>query len=285
MYSVTDSFVDEGDISVSNKGLRLMARMWISNYSNQGYRYSLGLDCMARGYEGDFLTIPMRKVGPNTFVRAHSRASKNRFDLETGIWAESLFYTVTLLTTMPSLAVRSPSSVVRGSELVSYSRFTLVSIELPPEISLIYGNETPVKCWDVEDCAFFGTHSSSQNWGAFVLETNTLFICFWHKGDSEWAFEGSLLDVLRPEVYSLWKDLVLFAERLGYERSIVQYMLGGVDDKMESSIETRVKDKKVTLSFTVRRAESENLCSGPRLRVAFSTTGFAGGSSSESEGN
>uniref|UniRef100_A0A0D2YFX3 DUF8212 domain-containing protein n=1 Tax=Fusarium oxysporum (strain Fo5176) TaxID=660025 RepID=A0A0D2YFX3_FUSOF len=67
MYSVTDSLMDEGEISVSNKGLRLMARVCVLDYSDQGYRYVLKLDCMAPGFEGDFLTIPMRKVGPNTF--------------------------------------------------------------------------------------------------------------------------------------------------------------------------------------------------------------------------
>nr|RBQ96575.1 hypothetical protein FVER53263_12554 [Fusarium verticillioides] len=272
MYSVTDSLVDEGDISVSNKGLRLMARVYSSIYSGQRYRYSLRLDCMVRGFEGDFLTIPIRKVGPNNFVRAHSHGSRGHFRMETGLWAECPFYTVTLLTKMPSLAVRSPSSVASGSKLISYSRFTLVSIELSPEISIIYGNEAPFKCWDMEDFAFFGTKGSYRNWGSFVLDTNTLFICFWNKEDREWTFEATLLDIARPGVYDLWKSLALFAETFAYGRRVVRSMLNGVDDKMESSIEKRVKDKKVRLSFEVWPAESENLCSGPRWRVVFTKT-------------
>ncbi|KLO92031.1 beta transducin-like protein [Fusarium fujikuroi] len=193
MYSVTDSLMDEGEISVSNKGLRLMARVCVLDYSDQGYRYVLKLDCMAPGFEGDFLTIPMRKVGPNTFVRAHSLCESDySFHLETASWGESAFYTVTLLTTMPSLAVRSPFSVARGPDLISSSRLTLVSIELPSDISIVYAVETPVKFWNAEDRAFFGPHGSYQNWGAFVLETNTLFICFWHKVDGEWVLEASL---------------------------------------------------------------------------------------------
>ncbi|KAL5600640.1 hypothetical protein FOVSG1_008452 [Fusarium oxysporum f. sp. vasinfectum] len=285
MYSVTDSLMDEGEISISNKGLRLMARVYVLDYSDQGYRYVLKLDCMAPGFEGDFLTIPMRKVGPNTFVRAHSRGESGySFHLETASWGESAFYTVTLLTTMPSLTVRSPLSVARGSDLISYSRFTLVSIELPPDISIIDALETPVKFWDAEDRAFFGPHGSYQNWGAFVLETNNLFICFWHKEDIEWTFKASLLDMSRPEVYNLWKDLFLSAKQLGYQQIIVQYMLNSIEDEMESSVETHLTDKKITLSFKAWRAESQNLCSGPRWRVVFSRTSFVRDSSSESEG-
>ncbi|EWG54307.1 hypothetical protein FVEG_17294 [Fusarium verticillioides 7600] len=173
---------------------------------------------------------------------------------------------------MPSLAVRSPSSVASGSNLVSYNRFTLVSIEMPPEISLLYGNEAPVKCWDVEDFAFFGTHGFHRNWGSFVLDTNTLFICFWHKKDSEWDFEASLLDLSRPEVYGLWKDLSLFAEQPGCHPNTVQYMLKRVEGKMQSSVKTWFKGREIKLSFKVWRAESESLCSGPRWRVVFSTT-------------
>ncbi|CCT65214.1 related to beta transducin-like protein [Fusarium fujikuroi IMI 58289] len=284
MYSVTDSLMDEGEISVSNKGLRLMARVCVLDYSDQGYRYVLKLDCMAPGFEGDFLTIPMRKVGPNTFVRAHSLCEGDySFHLETASWGESAFYTVTLLTTMPSLAVRSPFSVARGPDLISSSRLTLVSIELPSDISIVYAVETPVKFWDAEDRAFFGPHGSYQNWGAFVLETNTLFICFWHKVDGEWVLEASLLDMSRPEVHNLWKDLFLSAEQLGYQQMIVRYMLNSIEEEMESSVETRLKDKKITLSFKVWRAESENLCSGPRWRVVFSKTSFVRESSSESE--
>ncbi|KAF4957129.1 hypothetical protein FGADI_3349 [Fusarium gaditjirri] len=243
MYSVTDSLMDEGKISVSNKGLRLMARVFVLDYSDQDYKYVLKLDCMAPGFDGDFLTIPIRKVGPNTFVRAHSRGESDySFHLESASWGESAFYTVTLLTTMPSLTVRSPLSVARGSDLISYSRFTLVSIELPPDISIIYALETPVKFWDAEDRAFFGPHGSYRNWGAFVLETNTLFICFWHKDDTEWTFKASLLDMSRPEVQNLWKDLFLSAEQLGYQQLIVQYMLINIEDEMESSVETYLRD-------------------------------------------
>ncbi|KAF5985772.1 heterokaryon incompatibility protein het-E-1 [Fusarium coicis] len=272
MYSVTDSLVEDGEISVSNKGLKLKAQVYSRTDRDNGCKYWLKVDCMVRGFEGDFLTILMRKVGPNTFVRACSDVSRGYFGMETVFWAEGPFYTVTLLTKLPSPAIRPPSSAASSSKLISYSRFTLVSIELPPEISLIYGLETPQKFWDVEDFAFFGTHGSYQSWGAVVLDTNTLFICFWHKENSEWTFEASLLDMSIPEVDGLWKDLVLLAEHLDYGEGVVQNMLSRVDDKMNSSIKTRVKDKKVTLSFKVRPAESGNLCSGPRWRVVFSTT-------------
>ncbi|KAF5540395.1 heterokaryon incompatibility protein het-E-1 [Fusarium napiforme] len=272
MYSVTDSLVDEGDISVSNKGLKLKAEVYLKNYPDKGYRYSLKLDCMIRGYEGETLIIPMRKVGPNTFVRAHSHISSGSFKLEICHWGETLFNTVTLLTTMPSLAIRSPSSVASGSKLISYSRFTLVSIELQPEISLKHGSVTPAKCWDVEDFVFFGTRGSRQNWGAFLLETNTLFICFWHREDSEWAFEATLLDTSRPEGSGLWKDLVLLADKPGCDRTTIQNMLNSIEYENVSSVKTWFKGETIKLSFKVWPAENENLCSGPRWRVVFSKT-------------
>ncbi|SPJ88892.1 related to beta transducin-like protein [Fusarium torulosum] len=276
MYSVTDSLLGEGDISVSNKGLRLMTRVHVLDYAHLGYRYVLRLDCTSPGVDGDFLTIPMRKVGPNTFVRARSLEEGNldSFCLESTSLEENAFYTVTLLTTMPNPSIGSPLYAPRSSAIISHSRFTLVSIELPVDISILYTTETPAKFWDMQDHVFFGPQGSYKNWGAIILETDTLFICFWQKEDNDWTFNASLLDFREKEVQNLWKDLFISADQLCYQQPIVQYMLQNVENEMKSSIETRLKEDKITLSFKAWRADNQNLCSGPRWRVVFNRTSF-----------
>jgi hypothetical protein len=121
----------------------------------------------------------------------------------------------------------------------------------------------------MEDHAFFGPHDSYQNWGALVLEINALFICFWYKKGADWTVEGTLLDLRSQEAYIFWKDLFVSAEQLGSQQPIVQYILDNVQGEMKSSIETQFGEQKIRISFKVWRAESGNLCSGPRWRVAF----------------
>lgn len=279
MYSVTDSLLGEGDISVSNKGLRLTTRVHAldySHYSHKGYRYVLRLDCLSPGHTGHSLTIPMRKVGPNTFIRARSlvKDKMDSFCLESVSLEENMFYTVTLLTKMPNSTIGSPVSTARNSNLIANSRFTLVSIKLPPDISVLYTTEIPVKFWDMEDHVFFGPHGSYKNWGAIILETDTLFICFWQKEGTAWVFNASLLDFGKKEVQDLWKDLFFSADQLCYQQPIVRYMLTNVENEMKSSIETRLGQNRITLSFKVWRADDQSLCSGPRWRVVFSKTNF-----------
>ncbi|KAF4992900.1 hypothetical protein FGRMN_6843 [Fusarium graminum] len=271
MHSISNSLLDEGDISVTNKGLKLMARVHALDYADRCYRYVLELDCMAPGFKGEFLTIPMRKVGPNTFVRARRLDEGNLppFSLEASSLEDQAFYKVTLLTTMPSLTVGSPLSTAATLDLVSHSRFTLVSLELPPDISMAYRTETPVKFWDMEDHAFFGPRGSYRNWGAIVLETNTLFICFWHKAGAEWLFEATLLDLGIPKVQEFWRNLFLSSEQLNHQQQMVWYMLRNLEDEMKSSIETHLQDEKITLSFDVCESNVRGLCNGPRWTVTF----------------
>lgn len=276
MYSVANSLLGEGHISVSNKGLRLMAGVHVLDYSHQGYRYVLGLDCMSPGFDGDFLIIPMRKVGPNIFIRARSleEGKWDSFYLGSTSSAGNVFRTITLLATIPNSTIGSPLATARSSDLISQSRFALVSIELPPDITISYGTQTPDKLWDVEDRVFFGPHDSYKNWGAIILKTNTLFICFWEKEGTGWTFNASLLDWEKKEVRDLWKDLLFSADQLCYESQMVRYMLTNVENEMKSSIETRLEEDRITLSFKVWRADDQSLCSGPRWRVVFNKTSF-----------
>ncbi|CAG1968592.1 unnamed protein product [Fusarium graminearum] len=286
MYSVANSLLDEGEMSISNKGLRLHARVYLLDYSELSYpgledityRYVLELDCMAPGYEGEFLTIPMRKIGPNAFVRARgfeeNRAirqmtASTSFCLVPAVAGGSIFHNVTLLTKLPERRIQRPLLQARQSDLVSHSRFTMVTIELPPDISIVSSTELPNKFWDMEDSVFFGPYGSFQNWGAFVLDTKSLFLCFWHKGATEWALKGTLLDMRTPGVYALWKDLFLSADQLGYQQPVVQNFLNNAQSEMENSIEAKSEGRNIRLSFTVWRKDNPNLCSGPRWRVVF----------------
>lgn len=286
MYSVANSLLDEGEMSISNKGLRLRARVYLLDYSELSYpgledityRYVLELDCMTPGYEGEFLTIPMRKIGPNAFVRARgfeeNRAirkmtASTSFCLVPAVAGGSIFHNVTLLTKLPERRIQRPLLQARQSDLVSHSRFTMVTIELPPDISIVSSTELPNKFWDMEDSVFFGPYGSFQNWGAFVLDTKSLFLCFWHKGATEWALKGTLLNMRTPGVYALWKDLFLSADQLGYQQPVVQNFLNNAQSEMENSIEAKSEGRNIRLSFTVWRKDNPNLCSGPRWRVVF----------------
>ncbi|KAM0232612.1 hypothetical protein ACHAPO_007769 [Fusarium lateritium] len=286
MYSVANSLLDEGEMSISNKGLRLRVRVYLLDYSELSYpgledityRYVLELDCMAPGYEGEFLTIPMRKIGPNAFVRARGfeedRAirkltASTSFCLVPAVAGGSIFHTVTLLTKLPERRIQRPLLKAKHSDLVSYSRFTMVTIELPPEIAIVSSTELPNKFWDMEDSVFFGPYGSYQNWGAFVLNTKSLFLCFWHKGATEWALKGTLLDMRSSGVYALWKDLFLSADQLGYQQPVVQNFLNNAQSEMKTSIETKNEGRNIKLSFTVFRKDNPSLCSGPRWRVVF----------------
>jgi hypothetical protein len=278
MYSIKDSLLDEGEMSISNKGLRLKAKVCVISYSSHRHRYGLKLDCIVPGLNEGFLIIPMRKVGPGTFIRTRSLDEMNAesgatrsvpFRLECMSSFENPFCLVTLLATLPNLNLQSPMSRARGSNIVSFSRLTLVQIELPADLSIVIGTETPTKIWDMEDHAFFGPHDSYQNWGALVLEINALFICFWYKKGADWTVEGTLLDLRSQEAYIFWKDLFVSAEQLDSQQPIVQYILDNVQGEMKSSIETQFGEQKIRISFKVWRAESGNLCSGPRWRVAF----------------
>jgi hypothetical protein len=145
----------------------------------------------------------------------------------------------------------------------------LVTIELPPNIAIHSSTEIPNKFWDMEDSVFFGPYGSYQNWGAFVLDTNSLFFCFWHKEKTVWDFKGMLLDMGSAEVYALWKDLYLSADKLGYQLPVVQNFVNHAQRERKTSIETQSEGRKIRLSFTVWREDNSALCSGPRWGVVF----------------
>ncbi|KAI5459336.1 heterokaryon incompatibility protein-domain-containing protein [Mariannaea sp. PMI_226] len=278
MYSITNPLLDAGEMSISNKCLRLRVPEYILEYSDLRYRYALKLNCMLPGYAEDFLTIPMRKIGPNTFIRARGLGEENGhseaeelapFCLEPVFFGENELHTITLLTELPSPSVQRGLTRARSCNIVSSSRFTVVQIELPPEIPQIRTDETPIKFWDVEDCLFFGTHNSFQNWGAIALDESALFVCFWCKKGNRWMFRGTLLKTDSEGVDDFWKHLFLFAEEFGYEQPTIRNLLKNLQEKEESSVRIKTKSQWCKFSFRARRADNRNFCSGPRWKVVF----------------
>lgn len=280
MYSLTDPLLDEGEIGISNKGLRLKARVYVLDYLGLHRRYYLKLDCHTPEKGGEFLAIPMRKVGPNTFVRARGRSisasssevsNSTAFCLEPVSAGRDTFYNVTLLPGLPQLSANTP--LWQGnSNIVSFGRLTTVKFELPQSIAIVPGSETPNRFWDMEDNAFFSSRGSYLNWGAFVLNTKSMFLCFWQFQELGWELKGTILDMESEGIYALWKDLRLSANQLSSEKPIVDYIRNNMQDLMETKVELERDDRKIELSFQIWRKDDLNFCSGPRWRVVFRET-------------
>ncbi|KAJ4253901.1 hypothetical protein NW762_010299 [Fusarium torreyae] len=273
MYPAANSFLDEGEMSIINKGLRLRAPEYILEYSGVRYRYALKLDCMLPGYAEDFLTVPMRKIGPNTFIRARALEESDgsnivdepsSFRLEPVFYDENELHTITLLTKVPDLGVQPLLTQARNPNIVSSSRFSLVHLDFPPGVTQVDVHNAPLKSWDAEDCACFGSQSSFQNWGAISFD-HTFFVFFWCRQGKKWIFRGTLLDLNSKDVDDLWRQLFFFAEQFGYRQPTVKELLDDVQQEKKTSIQSGSS----RTSFRVRRADDHNLCSGPRWKVVF----------------
>ncbi|KAH7200661.1 heterokaryon incompatibility protein-domain-containing protein [Fusarium oxysporum] len=267
MYFDTNSLFDEGEMSISNKGLKIKTPEIFLESLEMGYRYALLLNCKHRGVSKSFLTVPMRKIGPYTFVRARSLRTQNvdhktgkpLFDLDPAIPGERRHISTTLLTKLPNPAIQTALTPARSSRIISSNRYTVIQIEFPPEIPQSITQVTPGKCWDEEDCAFFGCHSFSQNWAAISLNGLALFVCFWGQKENRWSFRGTLLKGNSEGLDQFKDELFLFAEELNYRQPIIRSLLRDIQDEDESSVRI----------VAVKRADDPNLCSGPRWKVAF----------------
>ncbi|KAF4436578.1 hypothetical protein F53441_13216 [Fusarium austroafricanum] len=271
MYSLTDSLLDEREMNISNKSLKLRTPVVVIS-SDIHIQYALELNQTNPSCPAGFLTIPMRKIGPNTFVRARSVRGRNEdnkpemlapFCLEPATWTEIQASDITLLTQLPRPTIQTISAWAGNSSMVSSIRHTVVQIELPSGISLDLIHTTPTKFWDLEDRVFFGPHSRSQNWAAVALHYQALFVCFWYRKETKWIFKGTFLNPKdEEEMDELWKILFVFAERFGYEHDITEQVIERFQQGEESVGSSR-------FSFTVRKEKNPHICSGPRWKVGF----------------
>lgn len=301
--SVADPLLGEGELSMSNKGLKVKARLTESE--NAGFkgsgasysRYGLDLECTSPKYGTKYetkagmtyvmksLAVPMRKVGPNIFVRARINEDFGYMDdLEVSFkmrmsatfrlhpsFPSTEFDTITLLTTVPQPIVPLSLSQSLPLDIVAYSRYTVVEIVYPDEdIQLeeyrYWDRKMPDKFWDLEDQAFFGLHGSAHNWGAFTFYEGVVFSCFWFNSLTGWICRGTLLDLSDRKVNVWWKEVCVAAEGTGYTEPVTRYR--GLSPKdMRRSIVAQVDGCKVNLSFELYRDDDPNICRGPRWRI------------------
>jgi hypothetical protein len=261
MMSVADSLLAEGEMTITNKGLKLHTPEYILAHEGAKYQYALKLDCKPEDCSGDFVTVPMRKIGPNTFVRARTLNKASNFSLEPVMFGENELRAFTLLTKLPD------ASIEGGPGIVSSSRYSLVQVELPPGVAQSDTNERPLDFWDVQDCSFFGTRSSLQNWGVVGVGDTAMFICFWHKEGDVWTFRGTLIEEDMEDANGLWYHLFNHSQVFGYAAPSVKAILSRFQSKDRMTLPVRVQGTKVNISYIAYRADDPTLCSGPRWKV------------------
>ncbi|CAG9987951.1 unnamed protein product [Clonostachys byssicola] len=232
MDLVTDALLDDGDIHLTSKGLRIGVPEYLLETKSRtstrtrakptkSSQYALKLNCMDPEFKedgkGDFLTIPMRKIGPNIFVRARALAPPFKdnepyeFRPVPVEFAQTEVRNMLFLTTLP----RSIGTLRPGVDIGKSSRSTLVKIEFTRDIMKHAGiSRAPNEVWDEEDGAFLGSRASLDNWAAIGFrEFEIIFVCFWKKSGDEWDFRGTLLRLEEGDNYALWRDLLTSAKR------------------------------------------------------------------------
>ncbi|KPM36721.1 hypothetical protein AK830_g9848 [Neonectria ditissima] len=235
MYSVTDSLLDEGEMTITNKGLRIKASEYILKYARVTHRYAVKLDCMIPGRSGIFLSIPMRKIGPNIFIRARTVDKAPSFSLvDLSSSGFNRLRTFTLLSSLPPARIPRQISSGDSPNAVSSSRFTVVQMRLPAEIAQADTEISPVKYWDAEDCAFFGTRSLLQYWGAVRLSNGVVFLCFWYRKVNDWMFRGTLLKTESKASQELTKNLFSVADEFDFQAFTVMNLLEAAQTDMAS---------------------------------------------------
>lgn len=263
LVSMGDPLVDEGEMTITSRGIRLRTLEYILVDRWGRNRYAIKLDYTLPNSSPHGLMIMMRKIGPNTFVKVGTVGTP-AYPLEPdfGVSGDKQICDFTLLT---KLTAASPSRLLTpGSTIVGSSRYTLVQAELPEQISVFDVSERPSQIWDLQDHSFFGTRGSLQNWGTLDLSIGALFICFWCRSDDgEWTFEGTLIES-DTDGDELWNHLFLFGEKFNYQTRTVKDLLSRHQSRHKAWLKV---DERTTVSFTVERMDDPILCCGPRWIV------------------
>lgn len=273
MYPVTDYLLDDGEMTITNKGIRLRAPEYIMIHEDGTYQYALKLNCLVPGCGQDFLTVPMRKIGPNIFIRARNLKVRNStalFDLEPVEFSENEFCTFTLLSELPT-TIPTPQPLLQNElpNIVLSSRLTAVEIDLT-STPITRPKTSPWKSWDVEDCAFIGTRSALHNWGVTSLENDVLLVCFWHKKRGDWEFEATLVTPDSNDDFDyLWRSILLYAQEFDYQAPAIRRLVEDSQVPVAKGL-TRISCIQVgstRTSFTVERKEGRRICMGPRWKI------------------
>uniref|UniRef100_A0A8H7K8S2 DUF8212 domain-containing protein n=1 Tax=Bionectria ochroleuca TaxID=29856 RepID=A0A8H7K8S2_BIOOC len=173
MGLVTDALLDDGDIHLTSKGLKIGVPEYIlevdETKTTKSSQYTLKLNCMdpelKEGGKGDFLTIPMRKFGPNMFVRARALAptfkDNEPYDFRPVPveFKQNEVRNLLFLTKLP----RSIGTLQPGLDIGKSSLSTLVKIEFTGAIKADSISRAPNEVWDEEDGAVLGSRASFDN--------------------------------------------------------------------------------------------------------------------------
>lgn len=268
----TDPLLDECEISVTNKGLNLTVPERVVDFRRnmQRRQYTLKLNCSKPGLKTGTLALSIRKIAPHTFLRARSFVD-NTFDLIPISFVEAKLQRLVLLTKLPKTSVLDLSTSRGGQSMVSSCRLSLVKIELPHWSTYSKAYMCPSRVWDAQDCSFFGTHSSMENWGAIMLSNGAMFACLWFRKNGHWMMQGTLIDATHKSMDGLRKHLFLYSEEFGYKQSNVADLLKYYTAIGHTSITLRnpVPGLPGNVSFTWERLDDLSVCTGPRWIVRF----------------
>ncbi|KAF4452330.1 Vegetative incompatibility HET-E-1 [Fusarium albosuccineum] len=142
----TDPLLNGNGMSITNKGIHMEGHHWVSEYKDGTTRYSLGLRC--RSTDDKPIMVPMRKAGPNAFVRA-TNASR----LDTSSLGIASSYTVNSKSF--TLLTRLHREQLTSDKIVSIFRHVAVAVEFPSDISKRNIRAIPQRYWDAEEFVFF----------------------------------------------------------------------------------------------------------------------------------
>jgi hypothetical protein len=267
-----DPLLDEYEISVTNKGLNVTATEYAIDWSGNMSRRqcALKLNCSMPGPKTGTLALSIRKVGPNTFLRARS-FHNNTFDLFHLSSEGAKLHRLILLTKLPNTSMLHLSTFKHGQSMVSSCRFSLVQIQLPHFSIYAKIRQSPSKVWDNQDRCFFGTRNSIENWGAIDLGNGAVFVCLWSRKNDGWSMQGTLIDATDKSSDELRNHLFLYSEEFGYDRPHIAYRLKRCGAIGRTSIKLRnpVPGSPRKVSFILERLDDPSVCTGPRWIVRF----------------
>lgn len=271
MELLPDASLDTDEIVISGKGLVVTTPEYIvvskKKQSAVQHQYALKLPCKKPGLKGDFYTVTMRKIGPNVFVRT-KWAGTDSFKPVPVRFGENERKTFVLLTKIPWAG--SPLQ-----SIVSSTRYTQVDIKItgwPPKTRMV---EMPLRAWDVQDKAFFGTSTSLQNWGAISFNERLFFVCIWSQARVQegvkWVFEGFLVDRNSEGMDHVWRDLFLYGETFGFRAGSVRTMLENKQGGDQGGLEFVNSGVSRRITFECRLSMDPAVCRGPRWVVQIET--------------
>lgn len=256
----TDPLVNEYEMAITNKGIHMQGPHWVSEYKDGAIRYSLSLQCTNE--EDRPILIPMRKAGPNIFMRA---AISGRMDLSLGITRSYPIKSKSF-----TLLTRLPREQLTSGGLVSIFRHVAVAVEFPSDVPRMSVQGIPQKIWDVEDSVLFSPDGGVRRWGCLrpAAMNGEMLVCFWGKTNNEWEFQGTIFNSAEKGMDVLMQDLFVFAEALDYPAEVVEAVLKRHGVKLDQkSILVWNGAKKFRVYFQVERVNDRRICLGPHFKV------------------